>query len=351
MLDQPPPKQNTHAPSPKHTLTHTLLPPLLLSSQTGILVELPLAGFFLKTFGGAAPDLNDLPSLDPQLHRSLLFLKHYQARERGAGLPGTARGQGGAGVHAPGACHRSRGVGSFQRPDSGLRLPVQGDVSDLGLTFTITDQVPGAGAREARVQGTRHTSGAPAATLRPVALLPFHPPRPRLRPQVELVPGGRDIPVTAANRLSYIYRVADYRLNQQAGLGRRPGTARRGACGRAHWGRGGQVLTPAWRPPLGPGCRSVSRQLLFCAACTSSSHPIGWVWPWAGAGLRFPTPGRTARGPAPFTRACADARARAALSPLGLLIPSPARARAASPAPGHHVQPGGSADADQRAAC
>ena len=33
--------------------------------------------------------------------------------------------------------------------------------------------------------------------------------------QVELVPGGRDTPVTADNRLAYIHRVADYRLNQQ----------------------------------------------------------------------------------------------------------------------------------------
>ena len=33
--------------------------------------------------------------------------------------------------------------------------------------------------------------------------------------QVELVPGGRDRPVTASNVVEYIHRVADYRLNQQ----------------------------------------------------------------------------------------------------------------------------------------
>lgn len=35
----------------------------------GILVELPLAPFFLKKFRGAYCDINDLPTLDPELHR------------------------------------------------------------------------------------------------------------------------------------------------------------------------------------------------------------------------------------------------------------------------------------------
>ncbi len=35
----------------------------------GILVELPLAPFFLKRFGGAHSSINDLPTLDPELHR------------------------------------------------------------------------------------------------------------------------------------------------------------------------------------------------------------------------------------------------------------------------------------------
>ncbi len=45
------------------------------------------------------------------------------------------------------------------------------------------------------------------------------PPRPlalsSARLQVELAPRGQDTPVTAENRLAYIHRVADYRLNQQ----------------------------------------------------------------------------------------------------------------------------------------
>ncbi|KAL4444560.1 hypothetical protein ABPG77_002377 [Micractinium sp. CCAP 211/92] len=98
----------------------------------GILVELPLAPFFLKKFRGAYCDISDLPTLDPELHRNLVFLKRYE-----------------------------------------------GDVADLGLTFTITDNVLG------RAQ------------------------------EVELAPRGQDTPVTAENRLAYIHRVADYRLNQQ----------------------------------------------------------------------------------------------------------------------------------------
>ena len=34
-------------------------------------------------------------------------------------------------------------------------------------------------------------------------------------PQVELVPGGRERPVTAGNRLEYVHRVANFRLNAQ----------------------------------------------------------------------------------------------------------------------------------------
>ena len=40
----------------------------------GIIVELPLAAFFLKKLRGVASDLNDLPSLDRQLYRNLLEL-------------------------------------------------------------------------------------------------------------------------------------------------------------------------------------------------------------------------------------------------------------------------------------
>lgn len=40
----------------------------------GIIVELPLAAFFLKKLRGGSSDLNDLPSLDRQLYGNLMKL-------------------------------------------------------------------------------------------------------------------------------------------------------------------------------------------------------------------------------------------------------------------------------------
>ncbi|CAM0957626.1 unnamed protein product [Alopecurus aequalis] len=44
----------------------------------GILVDLPFATFFLSKLKQKSNFVNDLPSLDPELYRHLLFLKHYQ---------------------------------------------------------------------------------------------------------------------------------------------------------------------------------------------------------------------------------------------------------------------------------
>ena len=98
----------------------------------GILLELPLAPFFLKKVRGAPCDVDDLPTLDPQLARSLASLKDYD-----------------------------------------------GDVSDLGLTFSLTDQVLG------RTE------------------------------EIDLIPGGRDVSVTASNANLFVHRVADFKLNTQ----------------------------------------------------------------------------------------------------------------------------------------
>lgn len=99
----------------------------------GILLELPLATFFLKKFRGMVCDVDDLPSLDLQMARSLFSLKDYR----------------------------------------------DGDVSDLGLTFSVTDDVLG-------------------KTV-----------------EIELIPGGKDIPVTSSNTSLFVHRVAEFKLNTQ----------------------------------------------------------------------------------------------------------------------------------------
>ncbi|XP_070563134.1 ubiquitin-protein ligase E3C-like [Ptychodera flava] len=100
-----------------------------------MLVELPFASFFLSKLLGrhsSDVDIHHLHSLDPEMYKNLLFLKNYD-----------------------------------------------GDVSDLGLDFTVVDNELG----EAQVH--------------------------------ELKPGGRDITVTSNNRIEYIHLMADYRLNKQ----------------------------------------------------------------------------------------------------------------------------------------
>lgn len=62
----------------------------------GIIVELPLAPFFLKQLLRRGVDVNDLPTLDAEHYRNLMFLRSYE-----------------------------------------------GDVEELSLTFTITQDVYG----------------------------------------------------------------------------------------------------------------------------------------------------------------------------------------------------------------
>ena len=44
----------------------------------GIIVELPLAPFFLKQLLRKGVDVNDLPTLDAELYRNLMFLWSYE---------------------------------------------------------------------------------------------------------------------------------------------------------------------------------------------------------------------------------------------------------------------------------
>lgn len=56
----------------------------------GILLELPLASFFLKKLLARGCDLNDLPTLDAELYRSLLLLRDYRGDVEDLALTFTA---------------------------------------------------------------------------------------------------------------------------------------------------------------------------------------------------------------------------------------------------------------------
>ncbi|KAI8140679.1 hypothetical protein BJV82DRAFT_622100 [Fennellomyces sp. T-0311] len=98
----------------------------------GILLDVGFAEFFLKKALGGINYLDDLPSLDPELYNGLIAVKNFQ-----------------------------------------------GDVEDLSLDFSLTDNEYG----KART--------------------------------VELIQNGSNVPVTNTNRIHYVYRVANYRLNVQ----------------------------------------------------------------------------------------------------------------------------------------
>lgn len=116
----------------------------------GILVDISFAGFFLNKWAMAGltglsidavpyrTNINDLRDLDEALYQGLLSLKRYE-----------------------------------------------GNVEDLALTFSITDEIPVSNDRTKTVER-------------------------------DLVPGGSSIPVTKENRLVYISRVAQYRLQLQS---------------------------------------------------------------------------------------------------------------------------------------
>lgn len=98
----------------------------------GILLDLPLATFFLKKIRGTASGVDDLPSLDPELAKHLSYLMENVS-----------------------------------------------SVGELGLTFSIT---------QSSMENTQ---------------------------DIELVPGGSNIPVTSANVAHFIHRMANFRLNEQ----------------------------------------------------------------------------------------------------------------------------------------
>ncbi|KAJ0407214.1 hypothetical protein P43SY_007989 [Pythium insidiosum] len=98
----------------------------------GIVVQPKFAHFFLSKLLHSHNHLNELPSLDPEIYKNLQFLKSYE-----------------------------------------------GDVEDLGLTFTLVQDAFGA------------------------------------QEEIELVPNGASVPVTSQNKTRYIHLVAHYYLNTQ----------------------------------------------------------------------------------------------------------------------------------------
>ncbi|KAG9068644.1 hypothetical protein KI688_010921 [Linnemannia hyalina] len=98
----------------------------------GLLIEVKFANFFLSKILGRTVFLDEMRSYDEEVFRNLMFLKKYE-----------------------------------------------GDVEDLGLTFSLDEDI----------FGTHRT--------------------------IELMRGGRDLEVTKDNRINYIFQVSDYRLNKQ----------------------------------------------------------------------------------------------------------------------------------------
>jgi ubiquitin-protein ligase E3 C len=100
----------------------------------GIILEPRFADFFLRRLIGKQNSLNDLRSLDPELFKQLTMMRTYE-----------------------------------------------GNVEDLMLTFSITD--------ENEITGERR--------------------------ELELIPNGSQVAVTDKNKFRYIYMVADFRLNKR----------------------------------------------------------------------------------------------------------------------------------------
>ncbi|MFS8004300.1 putative HECT domain-containing protein [Helianthus anomalus] len=98
----------------------------------GILLDYSFSHVFVQKLLGRYSFIDELSTLDPELYKNLMYVKHYD-----------------------------------------------GDVKDLSLDFTVTEELP----------GKRHV--------------------------VELKAGGKDVNVTNDNKLQYIYAMADYKLNRQ----------------------------------------------------------------------------------------------------------------------------------------
>ena len=112
----------------------------------GILVELPLAGFFLKKVRTMRADVNDLYTLDPELYNNLMFLRDYNVSRPLATWTTIAQHMFGnhrktkSGLAAVTLDHIVRlgccGAGMLLT-DRASRL--QGEFGDLALSFTTAE--------------------------------------------------------------------------------------------------------------------------------------------------------------------------------------------------------------------
>ena len=118
-----------------------------------ILLDIPLASFFLARFIGQGLVLADLQEMDPRLFKSLMQVKNYP-----------------------------------------------GDVRDLCLNFTVSRGEMEQSAAAASSSSSSSSSSSPDPNV------------------VELLSNGASIDVTNANRLLYIYKLADYHLTQKLSL-------------------------------------------------------------------------------------------------------------------------------------
>jgi len=211
-------------------------------ARQGILLELPLADFFLKKLLLRGCDLNDLPTLDAELYRSLLLLRDYA-----------------------------------------------GDVEDLALTFTASNDLCG---RHVEARAPRPAC-ARAACTRAACRRPRRGPvlGGRMRSLMRPVP-LRPAPLRPPARAADVLRHASAGRSGPSAVAAwgwrrwRPGasTERHTACGWRRWQRGASTQQcPAcmrgwWRWRLGPssdscaarGGRGSWRQgarVITCAAC------------------------------------------------------------------------------------
>ncbi|KAF9364021.1 hypothetical protein BGX34_002740 [Mortierella sp. NVP85] len=128
------PSPTSHATHPNNGLKLFQLFGKMLGKAMyeGLLIEVKFANFFLSKILGRTVFLDEMRSYDEQVFQNLMFVKKYED-----------------------------------------------DVEDLGLTFSLDEEV----------FGTHRT--------------------------IELMRGGKDIAVTKENRINYIFKVSDYRLNKQ----------------------------------------------------------------------------------------------------------------------------------------